>query len=169
MENWYLVLLTSDAGRITIKHADRDRVLKHFQTIANAVEDATKSPGECVEVPLTTVSTDSMKRMLEFSAHHKENFVEVPAKSTVEIEKMYAEEWNKQFFEQTEIHLRDQMTRDVNFLNYRFLMSTLCYHWAQLIKTMTPEAIREMFNLPDDLTPEQKELIKTGVLPDELK
>ena len=61
---------------------------------------------------------------------------------------------------QVETGVLFEIMKAANYLDIRGLMDSSCKMVANLIMGKSPEQIREVLNIPDDLTAEEKEQIK---------
>ncbi|KAG2484220.1 hypothetical protein HYH03_016955 [Edaphochlamys debaryana] len=145
-----------------------EEVASYSHTVKNLLEDA----GAGDAVPLPNVSGKILAKVIEFCKFHVEADKKAAAdkkpvaedakdakdakdqtKTTPEVEA-----FNSGFITDKATHV--ELTLAANYLNINTLLDLCCKKWADEIKGKTPEEIRTMFNLKDDLTEEDKERIR---------
>lgn len=133
---------------------DRDVALK-MATIANIIEDL----GESQEsIPISNVKSSALLKIVEYYRHRLDNpddnewfreFFKVPTRTSSSIE---------------QIRKRNRELADIlnsaNYLEADELVKQTAKAIAKTLKNKTPEQIREEWELPDDLTEEEKKQIE---------
>ncbi len=108
-------------------------------------------------IPLPNVSGETLARVVEYCNYHyaisvsKEDETAVATETAKEIEL-----WDEQFCKM-ELQSLFQLILAANYLEIPSLLDVTCKTVANMINGKTPDQIRETFNIPDDLTEEQKE------------
>ena len=96
--------------------------------------------------------------LIEYMEYDKDNRIEEDLKTG---QKVPMSPWETEFFSELESLDKQpylfQLISISNYLNYNRLFHTSCQKVANMIEGKTPEQIRKTFNLPDDLTVEEKE------------
>ncbi|KAG2500901.1 hypothetical protein HYH03_001660 [Edaphochlamys debaryana] len=138
------------AGKLRLQSADGhlfhvdEEVAFMSITVKNLVEDA----GLENAIPLPEVDASTLAKVIAWCKYH----AAADKKDAVEIEKFEAD-----LLADKAAHVG--MTMASNYLNINGLMDVCCKKWADMIKGRTPEEIRTLFNLEDDLTEEEKKKI----------
>ncbi|KAK9766777.1 hypothetical protein K7432_003883 [Basidiobolus ranarum] len=146
-----VILKSSDSQLFRV---DKE-VAKHSLLIGNMLEDI----GEIEQpIPLPNVTGEVLKKVLEFCEYHKndvcEEITEWEDTGVSEID-----DWDREFAA-VDSELLFAIVMAANYLDIKSLLEVGCKTVANVIKGKTPEQIREIFKLEDDLTEEEKEQIK---------
>ncbi|PWN35323.1 putative negative regulator sulfur controller-3 [Meira miltonrushii] len=132
--------------------AERSVLLK---TMLDDLPEAEENP-----IPLSNVSSNVLKKVLEYCAHHRGD----PAPPTDESEESRKRttdigDWDSKF-----INVDQEMLFEIilaaNYLDIKPLLDVGCKTVANMIKGKTPEEIRKLFNIQNDFTQEEEEQIK---------
>jgi len=144
-------------------------ILPSLKTISNMLEDI--APENEVRMPVPHVGS---QKTLDLLREYAERDVAEPLEHEIaSAEKIAIEGWEKEFFERLERVDEQtylfQLVAIANYLEYNRLYHTACQKVAHLIEGKTPEQLRELFGMPDDLTAEEKERLyaENGLLPAE--
>ncbi|ORX85157.1 ubiquitin-protein ligase [Basidiobolus meristosporus CBS 931.73] len=127
-------------------------VVKHSLLISNMLEDVGETE---LPIPLPNVTGEVLKKVLEFCEHHRNDLGE-------EIDEVVCTEmddWDREFA-LVDSKLLFAIVMAANYLDIKLLLEVGCKIIANIIRGKTPEQIREIFRLEDDLTEEEKEQIK---------
>uniref|UniRef100_A0A915CAT0 Skp1-related protein n=1 Tax=Parascaris univalens TaxID=6257 RepID=A0A915CAT0_PARUN len=152
-------LRTSDGEIVKV---DRD-VIRHSALIDELLKDLLNSGDASTTsmepIPLAEVDAKTLKKVLEWCEHHKEdNLLSQNVNTNDEIFVEEIPEWDEQY-----LQMEDRMLFDVvlaaNFLNVKMLMEMACKMIAEKMKGRTPEELRAMFSVENDLTEEDVERI----------
>uniref|UniRef100_A0A9J2P0X2 Skp1-related protein n=1 Tax=Ascaris lumbricoides TaxID=6252 RepID=A0A9J2P0X2_ASCLU len=152
-------LRTSDGEIVKV---DRG-VIRHSALIDDLLKDLLKagdaSTTSMEPIPLAEVDAKTLKKVLEWCEHHKEdNLLAQSMNANGEIFVEEIPEWDEQY-----LKMEDKMLFDVvlaaNFLNVKMLMEMACKMIAEKMKGRTPEELRAMFNIENDLTEEDLERV----------
>ncbi|KAI9188851.1 Eukaryotic peptide chain release factor GTP-binding subunit [Blastocladiella emersonii ATCC 22665] len=151
-------LVTSDKKTVTTTHA----IVAKSVLLKNILEDC----AEDMEVPLPNVSERALKRVLEWLEHHVDDEVPEPDPDQDEYEAIEAlrqapvSDWDTKFMDIPQSDIIE-LTLAANYLEIKPLLDLACKMLARMLDACkTEEEIREKFNLPDDLTEEEKVKIR---------
>ena len=122
-----------------------------IKTILNDLSDNTYDE----TIPLPNVNSVILKRIIEWcSYHHNNNDDNIIRGNSV----LSFSKWEFDFFEQDK-GLWLPIILAADYLNIKGLVDKGSKMFANIIKGMTVEEIREVFHIPNDLTPEEEEEI----------
>jgi len=171
-ENNKLVTLVSQDG---YKETVERHITGHIGLINSMLEDDDdeEDDDEVPEIPLP-ISKEILIKVLEFARNNwdkDEEDIEKPLKS--DVEDVITNQANINFLKSLvkypedgsdllpeHIQLAVDLITAANYLNMSNLLNLMAAKHATLIKGKTPEQIRLMYDLPDDLTPEEKDRIR---------
>ena len=131
-----IVFITSDFHRI---EADKN-VLDQSTVINDIVEDV----GDDEPIPLPTITAKVLTKILEYCSFYNVSHTEREIK-----------DFDKGFVNINMDFMFD-LIQGANFLNIKGLLDVLCAAVADRIRGKTPEQIREVFGIVNDLTPEEE-------------
>lgn len=118
---------------------------KQSDTLSKLVEDI----GVSTPIPLDSlVSGDIMVKIVEYMVYHHDN---PEANETTE-------KWDKDFLPADQ-HSLFNLLSAAHYLGLEGLVDLICQNIADSIKGKTPEQIRTLYNIEDDLTAEEKAAI----------
>ena len=123
-------------------------------TIKNMLEDF----DDDMELPIIKVTAPTMKRVITFCEYH----IDHPLPEIEEKDKKRSDnipEWDLAFLTMKQDDLFELLLA-ANYLEQTDLLNICCKTVANMIKGKTPEEIRELFNIKDDFTDDEKEQIK---------
>ncbi|BFZ61146.1 hypothetical protein YB2330_002205 [Saitoella coloradoensis] len=156
-------LSTSDNEEFIV---DRD-IAERSVLIKNMLEDV----GDATEIPipLPNVSANVLKKVLEYSTHHRNDPIPDPSSSssndpsdeTMSSRKKSTDidEWDVKFM-QVDQEMLFEIILAANYLDIKGLLDVGCKTVANMIKGKSPEEIRKTFNIVNDFTPEEEAQIK---------
>lgn len=110
-------------------------------------------------LPILTVDGNDLQLVIEYCEYHCNNpaeEIEKPLK--VPIETLLCE-FDKNFLSKMSKDVFIRVTNAANYLHVKDLLELCCANVASSIRGKTPEQIRDMYNLPNDISPEEKEQI----------
>lgn len=121
-------------------------IVKHFKTLDSMLSSEKDNDNKNEVVPLVGLDTNlhTLKECIRYYEKLQEDSVGLT--------------WKEEFLDRSKEDLIS-LTLLANYLNAEELTSDLCKTIAKLFNNKTPEEIREEWNLPDDLTDEEKENI----------
>ena len=109
-------------------------------------------------VPLPNVSTNILKKVIQWSTHHKDEPTPVDdenkEKRTDDISS-----WDLDFLKVDQGTLFELILA-ANYLDIKGLLDVTCKTVANMIKGKSPEEIRRTFNIKNDFTPAEEEQIR---------
>uniref|UniRef100_A0A914BV64 Skp1-related protein n=1 Tax=Acrobeloides nanus TaxID=290746 RepID=A0A914BV64_9BILA len=156
-----VVITTNDNRNFTVKIG----VARVSKTINNMIQDLGESLDLSSGIPLPNVDGPIFEKVLEWCEEHK-NAPEIKVEQdphTRERKWFTMTEWEEEYFRKFLSHLWD-LAMAANYLEIPSLYYYTCQKLAERIKGRTPEQIREMFGIEDDLTEEEKaEIRRTNV------
>ncbi|KAK1382515.1 SCF ubiquitin ligase, SKP1 component [Heracleum sosnowskyi] len=139
--------MSSDKKWITFKTSDdeefvvEDSVGMMSQTVKNIVEDGC----EPFVIPLKNIDGKTMGKIIEYCKKHIE-----------ESDEAVLEEFNAQFLDLDQADLYD-LYLAVNFLEIKDLLERVTDKVVGMIEGRSSEEIRKIFNIKNDLSPEEIE------------
>ncbi|VVB00804.1 unnamed protein product [Arabis nemorensis] len=142
----------SNSKKIVLKSSDgeifeiEEPVALQSHTIAHMIED------DCVEnvIPISNVTGEILAKVIEYCKKH------VDGGGSEEELKIWDQELMKNIDQSTLYYL----ILAANYLNIKSLLDLTCQTVADMIKGKTPEEIRAIFNIENDITPEEEEKIR---------
>ena len=135
-------------------------IAKKSGTIRNMLEDLGMEEDADNEeaVPLPNVSTHILKKVIQWSTHHKDEPTPVDdpdaQKRTDDISS-----WDLDFLKVDQGTLFELILA-ANYLDIKGLLDVTCKTVANMIKGKSPEEIRRTFNIKNDFTPAEEEQIR---------
>jgi len=112
------------------------------------------------EMPLPNVKPYILGKVNEYIKYHHSNpadEIEKPLKSANMRE--VVSEWDASFVEIEQEHLFELILA-ANYMDIKPLLDLTCAKVASMIKGKSPEEIRQKFNIKNDFTPEEEEVIR---------
>jgi S-phase kinase-associated protein 1 len=131
-----VTIITSD-----FQHIDADNSLLEQSIVIN---DIIEDIGDDEPIPLPTITSKVLTKILEYCSFYSVSHLECEV-----------EEFNKGFVN-IDIDFIFDLIQGANFLNIKSLLDILCAAVADRIRGKTPEQIREVFGIANDLTPEEE-------------
>jgi len=136
-------------------------------TIKSMCEDFGENPSEQPALPLSAVTENTLKKVLEYCVHHKDDgpFVptEVPPQKKGEPIKAkdstIKDEWDLEFLK-NELPLNLDILLAANYLEIKPLFELMCKCMANHMRGKTPDQLRSFFGLENDLTPEEESALR---------
>lgn len=142
-----LVSNNGDGFELDIEMAKKSEVIREM------LENCDDS-GEAV--PLPTISSDQLRKVVQWLEQHKEDRMDRKEK---DYNSDNIPEWDKTFFNLSQVELFDLILA-ANYLDIKDMLDLLAKSVANLMKGKTAEEIRETFNIECDLTEEEIEKIR---------
>ena len=152
----YIKLQSSEGEVFTVE----TEIAKKSGTIRNMLEDLGMEEDADNEeaVPLPNVSTNILKKVIQWSTHHKDEPTPVDdennQKRTDDISS-----WDLDFLKVDQGTLFELILA-ANYLDIKGLLDVTCKTVANMIKGKSPEEIRKTFNIKNDFTPAEEEQIR---------
>ena len=148
-ENENIYLLSNDNKKYTISTVS-GKQLALIHNIITEVKSSNEDP-----IPLPNVDGEILKLIIEFCDEYKNFTYEEDDEKTPELTK-----FDKDFFDKISIKTLIEVINASNYLEYLHLENKSCFFMASIIKGKSVEELRLILDLPDDLTDEDKEIIK---------
>ncbi|KAL1215315.1 SKP1-like protein 19 [Cardamine amara subsp. amara] len=175
-----IVLISSDGQTFKVDEA----VAREFQIVAHMIDD------DCADkpIPLTNVTSKYLALVITYCMKHveagvsvegeedkkqvegeedkdaKKQVVEaavsVEGEKDMEAKKAELKSWDAKFMEEHDLKTIFQLILAANYLNVKGLLDLLFQTVADHIKDKTPEEIRTIFNIKNDLTEEEEKAIR---------
>ena len=153
------IILVSMGAPEKIRVSIPDSMVSSLKTVQEMLDDI-ELVGEgpsVIRVPHVE-DQKAFDLLIEYMEYDKDNRIEEDLKTG---QKVPMSPWETEFFSELESLDKQpylfQLISISNYLNYNRLFHTSCQKVANMIEGKTPEQIRKTFNLPDDLTVEEKE------------
>ena len=140
-----------DKIQVTRKAAEMSRLIKEMLE-----EDDEENP----DIPLPNVSKDALVKVAEFCERHADDpmpQISKPIKSTDM--KVVAGDWDAAYIDMEQKSLFDVILA-ANYLDIPDLLDLGCAKIASMIKSKTPDEIKEIFNIDKNSTPEEDEQVR---------
>ncbi|XP_021958771.1 S-phase kinase-associated protein 1-like [Folsomia candida] len=155
----FINLESSDGERVKV---DAD-VIKCSQTIKTLIENLgmEDSDDDREVVPLQNVSTEVLHKVIAWAEHHKDDLPPIEDDEDPPRERRTDDitTWDANFIKMEQTQLFDLIVA-ANYLDISGLLDLGCKIVANMIKGKTAEEIRTMFDIENDLTPEDMEQIR---------
>lgn len=113
------------------------------------------------EIPLPNLKYDVLAKIVEYMRNHEEvktNTIPKPL-NTDTLENIVSD-WDYSYITGMENTMLFEVMEGANYLDIGPLLEMCCAHTAVLIKNKSVEEIRELFNITDDFTEEDRNKIK---------
>ncbi|XP_019168265.1 PREDICTED: SKP1-like protein 1A [Ipomoea nil] len=145
-----IMLRSSDGEMFEVE----ETVALEMHTIKCMIDD------ECVDntIPITNITSKILAMVIEYCKYHveaaaeaKTNPEDAPAKDTKEFDANFIKVDHNTLFD---------LIMAANFLNIKSLLDLTTQAVADMIKDMSPEEVRKIFNIQNDFTPEEEEQIR---------
>jgi len=136
-------------------------IAKASMTIKTMLEDLGMDEEDEEAIPLPNVSGAILKKVVEWATQHKDD-PPPPAEDEDNKKEKRSDDipaWDQEFLKVDQGTLFEIILA-ANYLDIKGLLDVGCKTVANMIKGKTPEEIRKMFNIKDDLTEEEKEQIR---------
>ncbi len=112
--------------------------------------------GEDVEIPLPKVSSEILKKVIDFCRYYRiDPMTEIEKPLTKNVMGELVQEWYATFVDVPQETLFD-LIEAANYLDLRPLLDLTCATVGAMIKGKSPAQIRELFGITNDLSPEEE-------------
>jgi len=152
-----------DARMVKLKSSDGEvftidyRAAMCSTTIKTMFDDLGMDDGEEVPIPLPNVDAITLKKVIEWVEHHKDD--PVPTEDDEKKEDDLFSTWDAQYLRVDENTIFE-LTLAANYLHINGLLNLTCKVIANMLRGKTPEWCREHFGIVNDFTPEELEQIR---------
>uniref|UniRef100_W6NB46 SKP1 component and Exonuclease domain containing protein n=1 Tax=Haemonchus contortus TaxID=6289 RepID=W6NB46_HAECO len=148
-----------DAVKVVTKddcvfHVPRD-VIHMSKTINTMISDLGVDSND--PIPICNVNGATMKKVLDWCAHHKNDPPLTEDKNKTRTSEISA--WDKQFFS-VDQETVFELILAANYLDISGLLDVVCRVVANMINGKTPDEIRRTFNIINDFSPEEEARIR---------
>ena len=123
-------------------------------TLKHMLEDLATSPDVLAPIPLPNVAGKVLSKVIEYCVYHHEHPLAENEKKNDPILP-----WDTTFC-QVDLPTLFEIILASNYLDIDPLLVLTCKTIANMIKGKTPEEIRKIFNITNDLSPEEEEQIR---------
>jgi len=150
-----LKLKSSDGEEFSVDQ----QTIRCSLTIKTMLEDLGVEDGEEEFIPLPNVTATILAKVIEWATHHKDD---PPAAEDVENKEKRTDDissWDADFLKVDQGTLFELILA-ANYLDIKGLLDVTCKTVANMIKGKTPEEIRKIFNIKNDLTEAEEEQIR---------
>jgi len=115
---------------------------------------------EADPIPLGLVDSDTLKKIIEFCEQHLQNPMPTIAKpiESNDFSRIVPTWYNE--YANIDYTILFKLAQAANYLDIPPLLDLVCAKIASMIKDKSVEEIRDTFDLPNDLTPEEEEQMK---------
>ena len=144
-----------DELRVTVsrKAAEMSELIKSM--LADDDDDS-----EIPEIPLLEVSSDVLKKVVEFLNKHKDDPMKQISKPiTTTILKDIVGEWDAEFADLEQEPLF-KLILAANYLDIPSLLDLGICKLATMVKGKEPDEVKKMFNIEADITPEEEKMVR---------
>ncbi|CAF1738384.1 hypothetical protein Bca4012_043369 [Brassica carinata] len=146
--NKKISLISSEGEAFEVSEA----VAREFEIVAHMLEDGCSGSS----IPITTVDSNILGKVIEYCTKH----VEVGnVEGNSEKAEKDLEEFDKRFIA-VEMNTLFSLILAANYLNVKGLLNIGCQKVADTIKDMKPEEVRSIFNIENDYTPAEEEVVR---------
>jgi len=128
------------------------------ELIRNLVEDMGEGEAVTQPIPLPMVNSTVLAKVLAWCSHHRSTG-DLPIEND-RPQRTEVGQWDLDFFTAVDQQMLFDIIMAANYLDIPELLGLACQVVADSMKGLTPEELRQKFNLEDDLTPEEKEQIR---------
>ncbi|KAK6201426.1 Skp1 family, dimerization domain-containing protein [Scheffersomyces amazonensis] len=154
-----VTLVSSDGETFIVEQ----RVAERSITIKSAIEFAgVDGLTADIEIPLL-IEGKVLKKVVEWCEHYKTTKFPEPDENQVDVlsRPPVLTKWDNKFFRLCfEQDMMFEIIMAANYLNINQLLHVGCTTVANMMKGNSTEQIRELFNVPNDFTPEEEAAIK---------
>jgi len=135
-------------------------IAKASMTIKTMLEDLGMDESDDEPVPLPNVTAPILEMVIKWATQHKDD----PPPPEDEEDKKdkrtdNIDPWDQEFLK-VDQQVLFELILAANYLDIKVLLDTCCKTVANMIKGKTTEELRKIFNIKNDLTPEEEEQIR---------
>ncbi|KAK1362952.1 hypothetical protein POM88_038513 [Heracleum sosnowskyi] len=153
--------MSSETKMITLKSSDNEtfeveeKVAMEALTIKHMIED----DSACTTIPLPDVTGTILAKVIEYCKKHVES---TKAADNDEENKDAKDDLKKydEDFVNADLQTLFDLILAANYLNIKSLLDLVYQKVADLLKDKTVEDFRKIFNIENDLTPEEEEALR---------
>ena len=136
-------------------------IAKKSNTIRTMLEDLGMEDDATEEeiVPLPNIDAEILKKVIQWSTYHKDDPEPTDEDEYLERRSEDIPAWDSDFLKVDQSTLFEIILA-ANYLDIKGLLELGCKTVANMMKGKSPEEIRKIFNIKNDLTPEEEEEIR---------
>jgi S-phase kinase-associated protein 1 len=141
-----------------------EKVAKMSKTLGDLLHQLGSQDKDEDAIPLSKISREVLERVVEWMIYHTENenvdeehFVQNDGGKTAKIDEIYL--WDREYVKRNYVNIFD-IIQAANYLDIKDLLKLACRRVAKMLQGKTPEEIRIMFSIQNDLTPAEEEQIR---------
>lgn len=124
--------------------------------IASLLEDHDETD---IKIPVE-LDSSVLVLAIEYMNHHRDEKAERIEKPMIKPFKSLVSKWDYDFISKVPDKELESVIMCANYLDIPNMLELVCANFVSRIKDKTPEEIREMFDIVNDLTPEEEQRIK---------
>lgn len=146
-----VLIQIGDPGEHEVLDVPRD-IVEHSVTLKNMLEDCDDDSEDPIPIPEKNVSYETYKKIVEYYKNRPEGY----KFEVIEVETAWLKlhEYDKTFISSFETKDLSFVTLAANYLETKDLLEVCCIRYAELIKQTNVEGIKKMFDIKDNLEPE---------------
>lgn len=157
--------MSEEIVKLTSSDGKEFSVLFSVATQSKTIADLIKDAGSDNPIPLPTVHSKQLMRVVEYCVAHKDDPVTAPvAAATSDVEPIDAKppmtSADKAFCDELDTESRFALILAANYLDVRGLLELICRSVADQVLGKTPKEIYGMFKIEKELTPEEEEEVR---------
>ncbi|KAK8967196.1 SKP1-like protein 1A [Platanthera guangdongensis] len=149
-----LKLKSSDEVEFTVEAA----ALMQSQMLRNMIEEGCVDSG--VAIPIPKVSASVLTNVLSYCTNHANPPRPLPSTSKSPDDLLKELDRDLVNSINTDITAMLELVLAANYLDIKGLMDLSCQAVADAIQDMSPEEVREIFNIENDFTPEEERQVR---------
>lgn len=112
------------------------------------------------EIPLPNVKAEVLNKVVQYMKYHANKPAEVIEKPLESANmKQVVAQWDADFVD-VDQELLFELILAANYMDIKPLLDLTCAKVASMIKGKTPEQIRKTFNIQNDFSPEEEEVLR---------
>jgi len=151
---------SSDTLTLVSQEEEKFNVPKKVALISELVKTMSEGDKEEKEIPLPNVKSAVLNKVITYLTYHAESpakEIEKPLKSANMAE--VVSQWDADFVD-VDQEMLFELILAANYMDIKPLLDLTCAKVASMIKGKTPEQIRKTFNIVNDFSPEEEELVR---------
>lgn len=133
-------------------------IAKQSVTIRTMLEDLGDELGEDEVVPLPNVNAGILRKVIQWCTYHKDDPATPEEEENKEKRSDDISSWDADFLKVDKGTLFKLIVA-ANYLDIKGLLDVTCKSVANIIKGRTPKELRKTFNIKDDFTPDEEDLV----------
>lgn len=152
------VYLKASNGEICATTLTAARLSETINDMLSTLGCDPKDLNENNAIPVANVDAVMLKKVIEWCEHHETDAKQEEKAAKEEKQNDEISEWDQNYFK-IDAETLSQLIRAANYLNINGLIDLSCKVVANMIKGKTPEQIRQIFNITNDISPEEDQQI----------